>query len=66
MKLFTLHDGQNRIVGTTTTNSNGDTVARNRSGSILGRASQTFNNTRDRSGRLASPNTADARLLFRK
>jgi hypothetical protein len=66
MKLFTLRDGQNRIVGTTTTNSNGDTVARDRSGSILGRSSQTFNNTRDGSGSLASINTADARLLFRK
>ena len=65
MNLFTLRDAQNRIVGTTTTNSNGDAVARDRSGSILGRA-PTFNNTRDRSGRLASTNTADARLLFRK
>jgi hypothetical protein len=36
MTLFTLRDGQNRIVGTTTTNSNGDAVARDRSGSILG------------------------------
>jgi hypothetical protein len=66
MKLVTLRDGQNQIVGTTTTNSNGDTVARDRSGSILGRSSETFNNTRDASGRLASINTADARLLFRK
>jgi hypothetical protein len=30
MKLVTLRDGQNRIVGTTTTNSNGDAVARDR------------------------------------
>jgi hypothetical protein len=66
MKLFALRDGQNRIVGTITTNSNGDAIARDRSGSILGRSSQTFNNTRDASGRLASTNTADARLLFRK
>jgi hypothetical protein len=65
MKLFTLRDGQNRIVGTTTTNSNGDTVARDRSGSILGRSSQTFNTIRDGSGRLTSINSADARLLFR-
>jgi hypothetical protein len=36
MKLFTLRDGQNRIVGTTTSCSNGDTIARDRSGSILG------------------------------
>jgi hypothetical protein len=66
MKIFTLRDGQNRIIGTTMTNSNGDSVARDRSGSILGRSSQTFNNTRDASGRLASTNSADTRLLFRK
>jgi hypothetical protein len=66
MKLFTLRDGQNRIVGTTTTNSNGDSVARDRSGKILGWFSQTFNNTRDGSGRLASTNAADAKLLFRR
>jgi hypothetical protein len=64
MKFFTLRDGQHRIVGTTTNNSNGDTVARDRSRSILGWASQTFSNTRDGSGRLASINSADARLLF--
>jgi hypothetical protein len=66
MKVFTLRDGQNRIVGTTTTSSNGDTVARDRSGNILGRSSQTFNNTRGPNDRLVSNNTADARLLFRK
>jgi hypothetical protein len=58
MKLFTLRDGQNRIVGTTTTNSNGDTVARDRSGNILGRSSQTFNNTRESSDRQASTTNA--------
>ena len=66
MKISTLHDGQNRIVGTTMTNSNGDSIACDRSGKILGRSSQTFNNTRDGSGRLASINSADARLLFRR
>jgi hypothetical protein len=66
MKISTLHDGQNRIVGTTMTNSNGDSIARDRSGKILDRSSQTFNNTRDGSGRLASINSADARLMFRR
>jgi len=66
MKLFTLRDGQNRIVGTTTSYSNGDTVARDRQGSVLGRSSQTFGNTRDGSGGLASINTADTCLLFRE
>jgi hypothetical protein len=46
MKLFTLRDGRNRIVGTTT---NGDTVARDRGGSILGRSSQTHKQGGDRS-----------------
>jgi hypothetical protein len=66
MKIFTVRDGQNRIVGTTSTNSNGDTVARDRSGNILGRSSQTFNNTRGPNDRLVSNSTADARVLLRK
>src|SRR5438270_10756582 len=61
IKVFTVRDGQNRIVGNTTTNSSGDSVARDRSGTILGRSSQTFTNTRDGSDRLASSNTADPR-----
>jgi hypothetical protein len=66
MKVFTLRDGQNRIVGTTTTNSNGDTVARDRWGTILGRSSQSVNNTRGPNDRLVTNNTADARLLLAK
>jgi hypothetical protein len=66
MKVSTIRDGQGRIVGNTTSYSNGDTVARDRSGSILGRSSQTFGNTRGPNDRLVSDNTADARLLFRK
>jgi hypothetical protein len=66
MKVSTIRDGQGRIVGNTTSYSNGDTVARDRGGSILGRSSQTFGITRGPNGRLVSNNTADARLLFRK
>jgi hypothetical protein len=66
MKVFTFRDGQNRIVGTATTNSNGDTVARDCKGNILGRSSQTFNNTRGPNDRIVSNNTADARLLLGK
>jgi hypothetical protein len=66
MKVFTFRDGQNRIVGTATTNSNGETVARDRKGNILGRSSQTLNNTRGPNDRLVSNNTADARGLLRK
>ncbi len=65
MKLFTLRDGQNRIVGTATTNSNGDAVARDRNGSVLGRSSQAFGHTRGPNDRLISSNTADVHLLFR-
>jgi hypothetical protein len=65
MKVSTIRDGQGRIVGNTTSYSNGDTLARDRSGNILGRSSQTFGKTRGPNDRLVS-NTADARMLFRK
>jgi hypothetical protein len=65
MKNFTVRDGQNRIVGTASTNSNRDIVAGDRSGNILGRSSQTFNNTRGPNDRFISSNTADVHLLFR-
>jgi hypothetical protein len=65
MKVSTMRDGQGRILGNTTTFSNGDTVARDRSGNVLGRSNQTFNNTRGQDDELVSNNTADARLLFR-
>jgi len=42
MKVSTFRDGQNRIVGTTTTDSNVDTVAHDRRSNILGRSSQTL------------------------
>jgi hypothetical protein len=66
MKVTTLRDGQGRILGTTTSFSNSDSVARDRNGRILGRSSETFNNTRDRDGHLISDNIADSRLLFCK
>jgi hypothetical protein len=66
MKVSTIRDGQGRIVGTNTNFSNGDTVARDRSGHILGRSSQTFNNTRGPHDRLVSNNSTDTGLLFRK
>jgi hypothetical protein len=66
MKVSTIRDGQGRILGNTTSYSNGDAVARDRGGSILGRSSQQFSNTRGPNDRLASNNTADPRLLFRK
>jgi hypothetical protein len=66
MKVSTIRNGQGRILGKTTSFSNGDTVARDRDGSILGRSSQQFGNTRGPNDRLVSNNTADARLLFHK
>lgn len=66
MKVFTIRDGQGRILGNTTSYSNGDTVARDRDGSVLGRSSQNFNNTRGQNDELVSNNTADVRILFRK
>lgn len=66
MKVSTIRDGQGRILGNTTSYSNGDTVARDRGGSILGRSSQQFGNTRGPDDSLVSNNTADARLLFHK
>ena len=63
-----IRDGKNQLIGTTTTStsSNGDTIVRDRNGKILGRANETFNNTRDSQGRIVSLNTADAGLLLRK
>jgi hypothetical protein len=46
--------------------SNGDSAARNRQGSVVGRSSQTFNNTHDSSGHVAGATNADAKLLFRR
>jgi len=66
MKTSTIRDGQGRILGNTASFSNGDTVARDRSGKILGRSSETFNNTRDRDDRITRNNSADANSLFRK
>ena len=61
-----IRDGKNQIIGTTSsTSSNGDTIVRDRNGKILGRANETFNNTRDSQCGIVSQNTADAGLLLR-
>ena len=62
-----IRDGKNQIIGSKTSGfENGDTVARDRDGRILGHSSSKFNNTRDGRGRLVSRNTADTGLLFRE
>jgi len=61
-----IRDGKNRIIGSKTSGfDNGDTVARDRDGHILGHSSEKFGNTRDGRGHLVSQNQADADLLFR-
>jgi YD repeat-containing protein len=45
---------------------NGDSVARDRDGRVLGHSNDRFNNTRDGSGNLVSRNVADVRLLFNR
>ena len=60
-----VRNGKNQIVGRKTTGfSNGDTVARDSSGKIQGRANNKFGITRDSEGRITSTNQADADSLF--
>lgn len=67
LKTEYVRDGKNKIIGSKTTNStNGDTVARDRDGKILGHSNSKFRNTRDAQGRLVSLNTADIGMLFRQ
>jgi hypothetical protein len=67
LKTEYIRDGRNQIMGSSTSGfANGDTVARDRSGKILGHANSTFQNTRDEEGRLVSRNSADVGLLFRR
>jgi hypothetical protein len=67
LKMEYVRDGKNQILGSTTSGfANGDTVARDRSGKILGHSNTTFENTRDSDGRLVSRNADDVGLLFRR
>jgi hypothetical protein len=67
LKTEFIRDGRNQIMGSITSGfANGDTVARDRSGKILGHSNSTFENTRDASGRLVSLNADDVGLLFRR
>jgi len=54
-------------MGSVTTGfANGDTLARDRDGRILGHSSDLFGNTRDGDGRLVSRDVSDVGLLFRR
>jgi hypothetical protein len=67
LKTTYIRDGQNRILGNTTSGfASGEVVARDRSGKILGHSSRTFNNTRGANNQIVSINEADAKMLFRK
>lgn len=62
-----IRDGKNQILGSITSGfANSDTIARDRSGRILGHANTRFENTRDADGRLVSRNIDDVGLLFRR
>ena len=62
-----VRDGKNQIIGSVTSGlATGISVARDRSGRILGHANSTFHNTRDAEGHLVSRNCDDAGLLFRR
>ena len=65
LKVEHVRNGKNQIIGTKTNGfANGDTVARNRDGKILGHSNSKFGNTRDSSGRITSRNQADTDSLF--
>ena len=67
LKKTYVKDGNNQAIGSVTSGfANGSAVARDTAGKVVGRASETFHNTRDAQGRLVSTNTADPNLLFRK
>jgi hypothetical protein len=52
--------GNGRILGDVTSGFHtGNSIARDRSGQILGRSSSKFNNTRDAQGHIVSQNRAD-------
>jgi len=65
LKIEYVRDGKNQIVGSKTTGfANGDTVARDRDGRILGHSNNKFSNTRDSNGQIKSSNQADVESLF--
>jgi len=65
MKLEYVRNGKQQILGTKTTDGNGITTARDRSGKILGYSNRNLNLTRDSRGRLVRSNEADTDCLFK-
>jgi hypothetical protein len=65
LKVEYIRNGKNQIIGSKTTGfANGDKVARDRGGKILGHSNDTFGNTSDSNGRITSADQADPDLLF--
>jgi hypothetical protein len=66
LKTQYVRDGMNQVIANETHFENGDMVVRDREGKIVGRASESFQNTREVDGKLASRNRYDAGLLIRR
>lgn len=67
LKIEYVRNGKNQLIGTKTSGfDNGDAVARDRDGTILGHSNSKFGNTRDGQGRLVSLNSADTGRFFRQ
>jgi hypothetical protein len=62
-----VRDGRNHIIGSVTGGFDDESqVVRDEDGDILGRTSELFNTTRDKSGSLISNNTPDSGLIIRR
>jgi hypothetical protein len=64
IKNFVRDSTKQTIASVTTGFDDSSSVVRDNGGSILGRTSERFSNTRDSSGRLVSSNTPDPGLLI--
>jgi hypothetical protein len=62
-----VRDGQNRVIGSTTTGYEGAfaSIVRDEHEQIVGRTSERFHTTRDEKGGLVSINSADTGLLIK-
>jgi hypothetical protein len=65
LKIEYVRDGKSQIVGSKTTGfANGDTVARDHDGRIVGHSNNKFSTTRDSNAQIRSSNQADVESLF--
>jgi YD repeat-containing protein len=67
LKKYFIRDGNRSIIGSVTTGySDSSSVVRDERNKVTGRTNDTFQTTRDSSGKLVSINSADPGLLIRK